>query len=76
MRIATVDAIRLYLYPNDHNPPHFHALYAEYEAVIDIRTLEVLEGSLPRKQLKQVMEWVEGKQDLLLNEFVRLQKSK
>ncbi len=29
----------------EHNPPHFHALYAEYEAQIDIQTLEVIEGN-------------------------------
>lgn len=35
------------MYWNDHAPPHFHALYSEYEVLIDIRTLEILEGSLP-----------------------------
>lgn len=74
MLINTVDSIKLYLYPRDHNPPHFHAIYAEYEALIDIRTLEVLRGQLPGKQLKRVQTWAIGKQDLLLSEFVRLQK--
>ncbi len=74
MLIVTVDSIKLYLYPRDHNPPHFHAIYAEYEALIDIRTLEVLRGELPGKQPKRVLAWAEGKQELLLNEFVRLQK--
>ena len=35
----------------DHPPPHFHALYAEHEALIDIRTLDVIEGGLPRRAL-------------------------
>jgi hypothetical protein len=43
----------------DHPPPHFHALYAEDEALIDIRTLEVLEGELPRRALALVLEWAE-----------------
>ena len=38
-------------------PPHFHALYAEHEALIDIRTLDVIEGSLPRRALALVLEW-------------------
>ena len=29
----------------DHPPPHFHAVYGEYEAVIDILTSEILEAS-------------------------------
>jgi Domain of unknown function (DUF4160) len=41
----------------DHSPPHFHALYAEFEALIDIRTLEVIRGSLPRRALALVLEW-------------------
>ena len=31
---------------SDHAPPHFHALDGEYEAVVDIRTLEVVKGDL------------------------------
>ncbi len=36
---------------NDHAPPHFHALYAEDEAVINIQTLEIMRGWLQRRAL-------------------------
>ena len=50
----------------EHGPPHFHALYAEYEAVIDIRELRVTRSSLPRRALALVLEWaVEHRQALL-----------
>jgi hypothetical protein len=39
----------------EHAPPHFHALYAEHEALIDIRTLEVIGGSLPRIEAPRVL---------------------
>jgi hypothetical protein len=42
---------------NDHPPPHFHARYAEFEATIEISTLNVLEGELPRRALNLVQEW-------------------
>jgi Domain of unknown function (DUF4160) len=42
---------------DDHAPPHFHALYAESEALIDIRTQTVIRGSLPRRALALVREW-------------------
>ena len=71
---GSFDGIRIYVYRRDHNPPHFHAMYAEYEAVIDIRTLEVLSGELPGKQLKKVRRWAEKVQPMLLEEFIRLQK--
>ncbi len=38
-------------------PPHFHALYAEYEVLIDIQTLEVIRSSMPRRALARVLEW-------------------
>jgi hypothetical protein len=42
--IGTVDGAKLYMYPNDHPPPHFHVLFAEYRAVIDIRTMKSIRG--------------------------------
>jgi len=47
--------IRLYLMDNkQHNLPHVHAKYAEFEASIDITDGEILSGELPRKQLRLV----------------------
>jgi len=34
---------------NEHAPPHFHALYGEHEALIDVRDLHVMRGSLPHR---------------------------
>lgn len=45
------------MYYLDHNPPHFHAEYAEFEALIDIRKLELWSGSLPPRVLGLVIEW-------------------
>jgi hypothetical protein len=41
---------------NGHPPPHFHARYADFEATVDISTLEVLQGQLPRRALNRVQE--------------------
>ncbi|MGN6468465.1 MAG: DUF4160 domain-containing protein [Rhizobiaceae bacterium] len=34
---------------DDHNPPHFHAVYGDDEVVITISTLEILRSDLPRR---------------------------
>ena len=47
----------IYFYYNDHAPPHFHAEYAEFEAKFLIDTLELFEGSLPRRARTLVIEW-------------------
>jgi hypothetical protein len=36
---------------------HFHAIYGEHEALIEIETLMVFRGSLPRRALALVLEW-------------------
>jgi hypothetical protein len=45
------------MYPADHPPPHFHALYGEHEALIALPDLRVLRGYLPPRALGLVMEW-------------------
>ncbi len=37
--------ILIRMFFNDHPPPHFHARYGEFEATVEIGTLEVLEGN-------------------------------
>ena len=55
--ISTFYGILIQMFWQDHAPPHFHALYGEFEALIDIPTLEVIRGSLPRRALALVREW-------------------
>jgi hypothetical protein len=55
-RISEFFGIVIAMYYNDHVPPHFHARYAEYEAEVAIQSLEVLNGSLPRRALALVLE--------------------
>lgn len=47
------------MYYNDHAPPHFHARYGDFEAVIAINTGEIVEGHLPPRVLGLVQEWRE-----------------
>lgn len=44
-------------YPNDHLPAHFRAVYGEHEALIEIDTLAVHRGAVPRRVLALVLEW-------------------
>jgi hypothetical protein len=57
--ISTFYGVLIQMFWREHGPPHFHALYAEYEILIDIRTLEVLEGEMPRRAMGLVLEWAQ-----------------
>ena len=52
--------------PNEHNPPHIHAIYNEDVAAINFLTGEVLDGHLPPKALAMVQEWASLHKDTLL----------
>jgi len=56
-RISFFYGIAITMYFYDHEPPHFHAQYAEHHGVIAIGSGEVLVGGLPTRALKLVGEW-------------------
>jgi hypothetical protein len=56
-RISQFFGLVIYMYFNDHLPPHFHAEYGEFEAVYAIDTLDSLRGELPRRAHIMVIEW-------------------
>ena len=57
--LSSFYGIKIRMYYNDHNPPHFHAKYGENEACIEIATGRVTEGALPRRALSHVVEWLD-----------------
>lgn len=56
-QVSAFFGIRIYLYYNDHAPPHFHAIYAGQQAEFEIATLGVLAGKLPTRAHTLVVEW-------------------
>ena len=46
--IKIIDSIKILIYFNDHLPPHFHAVYNEYEVLIEIKSLAIYAGELPK----------------------------
>ena len=50
----------------DHHPPHFHAVYGEFEVKVAIRRLEVLDGRFPSRALGLTIEWAAQHQEELL----------
>ncbi|HLN99422.1 MAG TPA: DUF4160 domain-containing protein [Pyrinomonadaceae bacterium] len=67
--ISVFYGIVIQMFWRDHAPPHFHALYAEYEALIDLRSLSVIRGSLPGRAMALVLEWANDHRDELLENW-------
>ncbi len=41
---------------NDHNPPHFHAKYGDYQITVEIER-GIVNGQFPKRALSLVLEW-------------------
>lgn len=52
----------------EHNPPHFHAKYGNYEIIVEIKT-GIVEGKFPKRALSLVMEWYEIHTNELLQDW-------
>lgn len=72
-RISEFNGIQIYMYYNDHMPPHFHALYVEDEVIILICTStnpsSVYAGNIPRARLKSVLQWADLHCEELMNNW-------
>ncbi len=55
------------IYYNEHNPPHFHAEYGEFQITVEIES-GIVNGKFPRRALNAVLEWyVLHKEELMLD---------
>lgn len=57
--IARFYGIIIKIFYGDHLPPHFHAVYGEFIGLFNIKTLEMIEGDLPKRAKELVVEWAD-----------------
>jgi len=70
-QVSEFYGISIYMYYEDHNPAHFHAIYGEYKALIDIENGTIMKGYLPTRQYRLVLAWCEiHREELLDNWFL------
>ncbi len=69
--ISIFYGIRITMNYNEHNPPHFHAEYQDYEILVDIRT-GAITGKMPRRALNLIWEWLDEHQTELLENWERV----
>lgn len=61
------------LFWKDHNPPHIHFTYGEYECSISVID-RIVEGSAPAKVIAKVNEWIELHESEILTLWEKAQK--
>ncbi len=73
-RLSEFYGIAIYMYFVDHNPPHFHAIYGEHEALVAIGDGSTIRGSLPRTASRLVEQWLSLHRDELEANWQRAQR--
>lgn len=68
-KISEFFGIAIYIYYREHQPPHFHAIYAGQEASISIDSLSVMAGSLPPRAMGLVVEWASLRREELKRDW-------
>ena len=54
--IARFYGILIKMYFKEHGVPHFHDVYGEFNGVYDVKTLEMIEGDLPQRAQRLVLD--------------------
>jgi len=66
--------IRMYVEAGgQHHRPHFHAYYGNEVAIYTLSPIELVAGSLPRRQQRLVEAWAKLHEDELLADWQLLQ---
>ena len=68
--ICSFYGIVIWIYFNDHNPPHFHAEYGEHEILIKIEDLSIYAGYFPSRAFGLVMEWASLHREELMENWI------
>lgn len=64
-RICEFNGIVIVMYRRENDPPHFHAIYGEYQALVGIDPIRVIKGRLPGRVRAVVLARAESHQDEL-----------
>lgn len=70
-KLVQIGNLIIRVYANDHLPPHFHVITPDADALVEIATLEILRGTLPRKAAETAMAWATENKAVITAEWNR-----
>lgn len=70
--IKSFDNCKIYLYPKDHMPPHFHVITHDAEWLVRISDGMVLKGTHNLRAIHTALEWAVENRALLLTRFLEM----
>ena len=61
--------VAIYIYADEHPPPHFHLRSPNSNAQIDIATMQMMRGTASRAELAQAVTWAETNRTFLMQKW-------
>lgn len=60
----------IFVNPREHNPPHFHIRMNDgREVLVEIEILAIHSSGVPRREIREALEWAVTNRGLLLDKF-------
>lgn len=71
-RVETIDDLQVRIYPNDHNPPHFHVISKnrDIDAKFTIDKCELISGNMSSKNLRKIRAFYQGMKGKIILETI------
>jgi hypothetical protein len=60
------------MYADDHRPPHFHIVAPDFQVLVRISDLKVIEGEARPAQLAEAMAWARAYRESLALKWAEL----
>lgn len=73
-KISEFNGVSIYLYYDDHNPPHFHAIHGSNEIVVRISPIKILSGYFPAKIRGAAERWGKANAAALLANWEKMKQ--
>jgi hypothetical protein len=60
------------MYADDHRPPHFHIVSPDFEVLVRISDLTVIEGDARPSEIAEALAWAQTRQEMLALKWAEL----
>ncbi len=70
--LARIENLKIQMFADDHNPPHFHLVTPDHEALVQISDFQVLAGSIDRRDYEAAIAWAAENGNVLEDTWKRL----
>ncbi len=65
-------AASIRMYADDHHPPHFHIVGADFQVLVRIADLTILAGAARKAQIAEAMAWAGNHREWLALKWIEL----